>query len=73
MKIQNLEQVDSLTIINNNHLKRIKEYEYEISKLNSEVDSLYQVKNKVIIKKEKVLVSTGVSDAANKLKKNLDK
>ena len=71
IKIQNLEKVDSLNFINNQHLKRINTYELEISKLNSEIDSLQKVKNKIIIKKDEVLVANGVSDAANNIKKNL--
>ena len=71
IKIQNLEQVDSLTYINKEHLKKIETYENEISKLNSEIDSLYGVKRRIFIKKDEVLVANSVSDAANKLKKNL--
>lgn len=73
LKIQNLEQVDSLTYINEEHLKKIQSYEYEISKLNLEIDSLYGVKNRIIVKKDEVLVANSVSDAVDKLKKNLNR
>ncbi len=71
-RIKNLEQIDSLTYINKQHLEIIKTYELKVSELNSEIDSLEKVKNKIIIKKDEIIVSNDASSAANLLKKNLE-
>lgn len=70
-RIKNLEQVDSLYYINKQHLNAIKTYEFEVSELKSEIDSLQQLKNKIIVKKDGVIVSNNVSSAVNQLKQNL--
>ena len=72
LKKESLEQIDSLTYINRQHLEQIKTYELKISELNSEIDSLEKIKNKIIIKKDEVVVSNDASSAANLLKKNLE-
>lgn len=71
--IHNLEQFDSLNYINRIYLKQIKEYESEIKHLEKNVDSLNKIKNKIIIKRDEVIVSDNVSSAVNTLKLNLDK
>lgn len=63
------EQVDSII---NQHLNTIKTYELEISELKTEVDSLNIAKNKIIVKKDGVIVSNNTSSAASLLKKNLE-
>ena len=73
MKIQNLEQVDSLTYINNQYLKRIQEWESEVENLKESVDSLQKVKNQIIVKKDAVIVSESTSAAVEQLKQNLSK
>lgn len=71
--MRNTEYFDSLEYQNKQHLEKIKTYEIEIEKLKSECDSLYTVKNKIIIQKEKVIVSKDASEATNQLKSNLKK
>lgn len=72
IRIENLEQVDSLTYINKEHLKRIDLYELEISELKSEIDSLEQVRSTIIVKRDVVVVSKSVSEASETLKHNLE-
>ena len=72
-RIKNLEQIDSLTYINREHEKLIKTYELQISEMETKVDSLKRLKNRVIIKKDEVIVSKDVSSAVNQLKSNLEK
>lgn len=71
-RINNLEQIDSLTYINQQHLKTIQLYENEVLVLKSEVDSLNKIKNKIIIKKDEVIVSDNISSAVEQLKLNLN-
>ena len=71
-RINNLEQIDSLTYINQQHLKTIQLYENEVLGLKSEVDSLNKIKNKIIIKKDEVIVSDNISSAVEQLKLNLN-
>lgn len=72
-KIKNLEYIDSLVYINREHQKNIEKYESEIIDLESAIDSLQKVKQKVIIKKEEVIVSKDASSASQLLKDNLKK
>jgi len=71
-KIKRLEQVDSLNYINKQHLDKIKTYELKVSELNLELDSLQHVKNKIIVKKDGVIVSKNASIASKQLKQNLE-
>lgn len=71
-RINNLEQIDSLTYINKQRLEIIKTYDLKVSELNSEIDSLERVKNKIIIRRDNVIVSSDASSAANLLKTNLE-
>lgn len=71
-KMKNLEQVDSLEYANKQHLKQIKVYEYQISELKMELDSLEKAKSKIIVKKDDVIVSNNVSEATKLLKENLE-
>lgn len=72
-KIKNLEYVDSLTYINREHQRLIDKYESEIVDLESAIDSLTKVKQKIIIKKDEVIVSKDVSSAVKLLRENLEK
>ena len=51
-RIKYLEQVDSLVYINREHQRQIDTYELKIKDMQKTVDSLYKVKQKIIIKKE---------------------
>lgn len=72
-KIQTLEQVDSLTILNEQHLKTISLLEEEIQTLDAKADSLEQVKSRIIIKTKDVIISKDISESAELLKKNLSR
>ena len=72
-KINNLELVDSLTYINKIHLKNIEKLNSEISDLKYSIDSLEQIKNKIVYKKDGVIVSKDVSSGVEQLKHNLQK
>jgi len=73
LKIESIEQIDSLTYINREHMKKISEFELEINELENTVDSLEQVKNKIIIKKDQVIVSSTISEGVQQLKDNLER
>lgn len=73
LKVEKTEQIDSFAVINNQHLKKIQEYEVEISDLNRSLDSLQKVKNRVVVKKDGVVVSSNMSAAVKQLKQNLNK
>jgi len=67
------EQVDSLTWVNHELEKQVNEYKENVIHLEDAIDSLEQVKNKIIIQKDGVIVSKSVSDGVELLKKNLEK
>ncbi|MBQ8132738.1 MAG: hypothetical protein IJ193_09635 [Bacilli bacterium] len=72
-KIENLEQVDSLVYINEQLKKEISTYKIEISDLENKIDSLKGVKNKILVKRDGVVVSKSVSEGIVKLQENLSK
>jgi len=72
-RIKNLEQVDSLVYVNREHQRKIEEYQKDIISLQSAIDSLKQVKQRIIVKKEEVVISKSTSSAANLLKQNIEK
>lgn len=72
-KINYSEQVDSLKYANQQYLQKINEYELDIIDLKNDVDSLEQLKRKVIIKKDNVIVSETISDGVEQLKDNLSR
>lgn len=73
LKIEATEQVDSLVYINRELQKQVDGYQTEVIHLEDVIDSLQRVKNKVILKKDEVIVSKSVSDGIVLLQKNLDK
>lgn len=72
-KHKNLERIDYLENQNKEYQKNIEKYQSDIIDLESAIDSLNKVKQKVIVKKEEVIISKDVSSAANLLKDNLQK
>lgn len=70
-RLRHLECVDSLTWINNQHLKDIDAYTSEIINLQKDNDSLMQLKNKIIYQKDGVVVSENISAGVKQLKMNL--
>lgn len=73
LKIEATEQVDSLVYINRELQKQVDGYQTEVIHLEDVIDSLQRVKNKVILKKDEVIVSKSVSEGIVLLQKNLDK
>lgn len=73
IKIENIEHVDSLKYINKELEKQISTYKVEISDLENTIDSLQKVKNKILIKKDGVVVSKSVSEGIVRLQNNLSK
>jgi len=67
------EQVDSLTWVNHELEKQINEYKENVIHLETAIDSLEHIKNKIIIQKDDVIVSKSVSDGVELLKKNLER
>lgn len=70
-QIEILNQSDSIDFINKQHIKTIKLYEAKISELNIQIDSLDNIKQQIIIRKDDIIVSDNISDAVLKLKENL--
>ena len=73
VKIENLFKIDSLELLNRQHLNTIHLYEAELFCLKSEVDSLEKIKQQIIVKKDGVIVSNNTTIAVKKLKDNLKK
>ena len=73
LKIETIEKIDSLVYANQEHEKQINIYKLEVETLEQEIDSLQKIKNKVLIQKDKVVVSKSASDGVEQLKKNLAK
>lgn len=73
IKIENIEHVDSLKYINKELEKQISTYKVEISDLENTIDSLQKVKNKILVKKDGVVVSKSVSEGIVRLQNNLSK
>lgn len=73
IKIENIEHVDSLKYINKELEKQISTYKIEISDLENTIDSLQKVKNKILVKKDGVVVSKSVSEGIVRLQNNLSK
>lgn len=73
VKIENIERVDSLTYINKELEKQVSTYKIEISDLENTIDSLQKVKNKILVKKDGVIVSKSVSEGIVRLQNNLSK
>lgn len=73
LKIENAVQVDSLVYINHQLEKQISTYKIEVSDLENSIDSLQQIKNKIIVKKDEIIVSKSVSEGIVKLQENLSK
>lgn len=67
------EQVDSLTWVNHELEEQINEYKENVIHLETAIDSLEHIKNKIIIQKDDVIVSKSVSDGVELLKKNLER
>ena len=73
LKIQSTHQVDSLTYINRELEKQVNGYKQDVIQLEDAIDSLKNVKNKVVIQKDYVVVSNSVSEGVEQLKENLEK
>ncbi len=73
IKIENIEHVDSLKYINKELEKQISTYKVQISDLENTIDSLQKVKNKILVKKDGVVVSKSVSEGIVRLQNNLSK
>lgn len=73
IKIENIEHIDSLKYINKELEKQISTYKVEISDLENTIDSLQKVKNKILVKKDGVVVSKSVSEGIVRLQNNLSK
>ena len=73
MKIENTVQVDSLIYTNKELEKQVSTYKIEVSDLEREIDSLQQVKNRIIVKKNDVIISKSVSEGIVMLQNNLAK
>lgn len=67
----NLELVDSLTYVNRFYFKQIEQYESEVKVLEKHIDSLKIVKERLVEKRDGVMVSTNISPAVEQLRKNL--
>lgn len=73
MKIENAVQVDSLIYANHQLEQQVNTYKIEVSDLEHEIDSLQQVKNRIIVKKNETIVSKSVSEGIVLLQNNLSK
>lgn len=73
MKIENAVQVDSLIYANYQLEQQVNTYKIEVSDLEHEIDSLQQVKNRIIVKKNETIVSKSISEGIVLLQNNLSK
>ena len=73
LKIESLEQVDSLVYVNRELEKQISNYKTEVIQLEDAIDSLQRVKNRILIKKDQVIVSKSASEGIALLQENLSK
>lgn len=72
LKIKKENIIDSLKNDNAERLQSIVKLESEIITLNYKVDSLYNVKQKVVQSKKDFTVSKSISESSNLLKRNLN-
>lgn len=73
LKIQNTEQVDSLVYVNKTLEKQVSNYKAKVITLEEAIDSLQEVKSKIVIKKDNVVVSKSTADGVVLLQKNLSR
>lgn len=73
LKIESIEKIDSLTYINRELEKQVSDYKSEVIQLEDAIDSLQKVKNKIIVKKDQVLVSNSISEGITLLQENLSR
>lgn len=73
LKIEKIELIDSLVYMNNELEKQISDYNIKTISLEETIDSLQHVKNKIIVKRDGVVVSKSTADGVKLLQENLSK